>query len=133
MSEKYTAYGDAWVICHNDDGTVFNYNVLTVGMQTETGLSTLEVFDTEAEADDRYRDFAPMWKIGPFDINVATISDFDQLPGVGPVIAAEIVAGQPHWIGVGALVTVAGITQTMLNEWGDHVFVDQNTYSPAMP
>jgi hypothetical protein len=133
MGQQYIANVPSWVICHNANPYLFNYNVLEVGQRIETGLDTLEVYYTEAEADARYRDFDPMWKIGPFDVNAASAADFDQLPGVGPVIAAEIVAGQPHWVSVEALTNIGGITAEMVAEWDVAVFWDAVTYEPPEP
>jgi competence protein ComEA len=69
-----------------------------------------------------------MWKIGPFDINAASAEDFDELPGVGPVIAAKIVAGQPHWISVDALTNIDGVSAEMVAGWGEALFWDAVTY-----
>jgi competence protein ComEA len=47
---------------------------------------------------------------GPVNVNTASQSQLESLPGIGPVIAGRIIAGRP-WRSVNALINVKGIGQ----------------------
>ena len=121
-----------WVICFSADNVHHNYNALEKGHHLGTGLDNMEVYATEEEADARYRDFDPVWKIGPFDINTASVEDLVQLPEATTEIAQAIVDNQPHWESTESLSTVDGVTPEMVSTWGKAVLWGLHTYEEPL-
>ena len=141
MSQTHIATRPTWVICFNQDRTRHHIIPMVEGNHLLTGLDTLNLYFDEADADEAYREFDPLWKVGPFDVNTATAEDFDSLPSVGPAIAEAIVENQPHWESVEALTSINGVTAEMAASWtepnyhsGESAVVwDWTTYQEPVP
>jgi DNA uptake protein ComE-like DNA-binding protein len=67
---------------------------------------------------------------GPVDLNTATSRQLQSIPGVGPVLAARIIAHRPYAT-VDELLRVPGIRETLLDRLRPHVTVAPAPASPT--
>jgi competence protein ComEA len=65
----------------------------------------------------------------PLDLNSATAEDLDTIPGIGPVLAGEIVSYREQngdFSSLGDLLNVTGIGEAKLNDIMEYLFIPNN-------
>jgi len=65
----------------------------------------------------------------PLDLNSATAEDLDTIPGIGPVLASEIVSYREQYgdfSSLGDLLNVTGIGEAKLNDIMEYLFIPNN-------
>lgn len=129
-SSNITPNAATWVIAHGpDDEPVFV--AVEPGQTFTTFRPNVEQFSTVEAADARMRDFKPVWRIGPFDLNTSTEQELMNLPGMSPAIAARIFAARPI-ADVDDISTIIGVTPQRLKTWRPAIFVADETYQAAV-
>lgn len=114
-----------WIVAHGNGGVA--YAEVRQGQSFSTAQPVLEQFWNMEDADARMRQFDPVWKLGPFDVNTASEADLLRLPGLNTSTAARLVEMRPH-AALEDLSALPGITPAMLASWGAAVFVDETIY-----